>query len=50
MEKFNKSHPGKLRIVGISIESEKDKVLEKVESKGWTALEHYIFMRKNFPE
>ena len=49
MEKFNKSHPGKVRIVGISIESDKDKVLQRVESKGWNAVEHYIFMRKKFP-
>ncbi len=50
MEKFNKSHPGKLRIVCISIESVKDKVLEEIESKGLAALEHYILMKKNFPE
>lgn len=48
ISKFNKEYPGKVRIVGISIESKKDVVKKAVESKEWTDVEHYIFIREKF--
>ena len=41
LEKRKDDWAGKVRIIGVSIDQSKEKMVEHVNNKGWTAVEHY---------
>lgn len=41
LNKRGEDWKGKARIIGISIDKEKDAVKTHVDNKGWTSVEHY---------
>ena len=41
LEKRKDDWAGKVRIIGVSIDQTKEKMVEHVNNKGWTAVEHY---------
>jgi len=42
LEKNKDAWDGKVRIIGLSIDQSKEKMVEHVKNKGWTAVEHYF--------
>jgi len=47
LEKNHEKWQGKVRIVGLSVDEEKDDVIKRVEEKKWNKVDHYLLDKSN---